>query len=65
MHSFNPSTALVAAAAFMATLPAANAMYPKNSPVLQVGSKDYARLIEQSNHTSVSQLSPAPHVANR
>lgn len=32
----------------------ADGMYTKNSPVLQVDSKSYDRLIAKSNHTSVS-----------
>lgn len=43
-----------AAVAFFLSPPALAAMYPKNSPVLQVGAKDYDKLIAKSNHTSVS-----------
>ncbi|PHH75707.1 hypothetical protein CDD80_2164 [Ophiocordyceps camponoti-rufipedis] len=42
------ATALVAA-----LLPAAQAMYPKNSPVLRVDAGSYKRLIAQSNYTSL------------
>ncbi|PFH62153.1 hypothetical protein XA68_14822 [Ophiocordyceps unilateralis] len=45
MHTI---TALVAA-----LLPAAQAMYPKSSPVLQVDASSYNRLIARSNHTSL------------
>ncbi|KAI1768138.1 thioredoxin-domain-containing protein [Hypoxylon sp. FL1150] len=55
MHAFNlsPSTA-IAAVAFLSALPAAQAgMYLKNSPVVQVDAKNYDRLINKSNYTSV------------
>lgn len=42
-----------AAVAFFLSPPALAAMYPKNSPVLQVGAKDYDKLIAKSNHTSI------------
>lgn len=45
--------AAAAVAAFFSS-PALAAMYPKNSPVLQVEAKDYSSLIAKSNHTSVS-----------
>ncbi|RDA91350.1 hypothetical protein CP533_0033 [Ophiocordyceps camponoti-saundersi (nom. inval.)] len=45
MHT---ATAIVAA-----LLPAAQAMYPKSSPVLQVDAGSYNRLIARSNHTSL------------
>ncbi|KAG6000120.1 hypothetical protein E4U54_001550 [Claviceps lovelessii] len=51
MH--NPAAAAAALTAVLAALPGANAMYSKNSPVLQVTAKTYNSLIAQSNHTSV------------
>ncbi|QPG95236.1 hypothetical protein C2857_007880 [Epichloe festucae Fl1] len=50
MH--NPVVA-VALTAVLASLPCANAMYTKNSPVLQLSPKTYNTLIAQSNHTSI------------
>ncbi len=50
MHTIS----LAAAAAVLASLPAANAgLYPKSSPVLQVTAKNFDQLINKSNHTSV------------
>ncbi|KAI2641010.1 thioredoxin-domain-containing protein [Xylaria nigripes] len=56
MHCFNlnPTAVAVAAVAFLSALPTVQAgLYTKNSPVLQVDSKNYERLIAKSNHTSV------------
>ena len=40
--------------ALLCALPMARAgFYPKNSPVIQLDGKDYAKLIEKSNHTTV------------
>lgn len=48
------STVITVAAALLAALPAANAgLYTKNSPVVQLDSKSYDRLIAQSNYTSI------------
>lgn len=44
---------LTALAAALATLPGCQAMYTKNSPVLQLNARTYKTLIEQSNYTSV------------
>ncbi|KAB2573956.1 putative pdi related protein a protein [Lasiodiplodia theobromae] len=44
--------AAAAVAAFFSS-PALAAMYPKNSPVLQVEAKDYNSLIAKSNYTSI------------
>ncbi|KAI1772122.1 thioredoxin-domain-containing protein [Hypoxylon cercidicola] len=55
MHAFNlnPATA-IAAVAFLSTLPTAQAgLYLKSSPVIQVDAKNYDRIINKSNHTSV------------
>lgn len=50
-------TGVLAAAASMLLASTVNAaIYTKNSPVLQVDSKNYDRLINQSNHTSVGHL---------
>ncbi|KAL1631357.1 hypothetical protein SLS54_000116 [Diplodia seriata] len=46
-------TLAAAAVAFFFSSPALAAMYPKNSPVLQVEAKDYSSLIAKSNHTSI------------
>ncbi|KAI1632518.1 hypothetical protein F4809DRAFT_87174 [Biscogniauxia mediterranea] len=56
MHTLNPSTAAVAAVAFLSALPisvAAAGLYTKSSPVLQVNAKNYDQLIAKSNHTSI------------
>lgn len=43
------------AVALLAAAPAcAETMYPKNSPVVQIDSKNYDKLIAKSNYTSVS-----------
>ncbi|KAF4582761.1 PDI protein A prpA [Ophiocordyceps camponoti-floridani] len=42
-----------ASALVAALLPAVQAMYPKNSPVLRVDASSYKRLIAQSNYTSL------------
>ncbi|KAI1384234.1 thioredoxin-domain-containing protein [Hypoxylon trugodes] len=55
MHAFNlnPATA-VAAVAFLSALPTAQAsLYLKSSPVVQVDAKNYDRIINKSNYTSV------------
>ncbi|OTA68419.1 thioredoxin-domain-containing protein [Hypoxylon sp. EC38] len=55
MHAFNlnPTTA-IAAVAFLSALPAAQAgLYLKSSPVVQVDAKNYDRIINKSNYTSV------------
>jgi protein disulfide-isomerase A6 len=45
----------IAAAALLLAMPAAaDDMYSKTSPVLQVDAKSYDRLIAKSNYTSVS-----------
>lgn len=45
------------AVAVLCALPLAQAgLYPKSSPVLQIDGKDYRRLIEKSNHTTVCAL---------
>ncbi|KAG6035771.1 hypothetical protein E4U41_005941 [Claviceps citrina] len=51
----NPASASAAVTAILglAALPGANAMYTKNSPVLQINAKTYHTLIAQSNHTSL------------
>jgi protein disulfide-isomerase A6 len=43
----------VAATALLAALPVQAGLYSKNSPVIQVDSRSYDRLIAQSNYTSV------------
>ncbi|KAI5865775.1 hypothetical protein GGS23DRAFT_554109 [Durotheca rogersii] len=55
MHTFGlKPAAAVAAVACLGSLPAAQAaLYLKSSPVVQVDAKDYDRIINQSNHTSV------------
>ncbi|KAF3069613.1 hypothetical protein GL218_07775 [Daldinia childiae] len=55
MHAFNinPTTA-IAAVALLSALPTAQAgLYLKSSPVVQVDAKNYDRIINRSNHTSV------------
>ncbi|KAI8961270.1 thioredoxin-domain-containing protein [Daldinia sp. FL1419] len=56
MHvfNFNPTTA-IAAVALLSALPTAQAggLYLKSSPVVQVDAKNYDRIINKSNHTSV------------
>ncbi|KAI2618970.1 thioredoxin-domain-containing protein [Hypomontagnella submonticulosa] len=55
MHAFNlnPTTA-IAAVAFLSAIPAAQAgLYLKSSPVVQVDAKNYDKIINKSNHTSV------------
>ncbi|KAK6948911.1 hypothetical protein Daesc_008982 [Daldinia eschscholtzii] len=55
MHAFNlnPTTA-IAAVALLSALPTAQAgLYLKSSPVVQVDAKNYDRIINKSNHTSV------------
>ncbi|KOS20103.1 putative protein disulfide-isomerase [Escovopsis weberi] len=48
------ATLLAALAASLSALPAVQAgMYTKSSPVLQVDARSYARLIAESNHTSI------------
>jgi protein disulfide-isomerase A6 len=57
MHMHSLTT--VAAVALLSALPAAGAgLYPKSSAVLQVDGKNYNRLIEKSNYTSVSLSAP-------
>lgn len=51
----------VAAAALLAALPVNAGLYPKSSKVIQLDSKNYDRLIAQSNYTSVRPLDPAPY----
>jgi protein disulfide-isomerase A6 len=49
------STALVTStASLLFSLPVEASIYSKDSPVLQVTSRTYDRLIAKSNHTSVS-----------
>lgn len=43
----------------------ANAIYTKNSPVLQVDAKNFDRLINRSNHTSVRPAQPPPQAPSR
>ncbi|KAI2469600.1 thioredoxin-domain-containing protein [Annulohypoxylon bovei var. microspora] len=55
MHAFNlnPTTA-IAAVAFLSALPTAQAsLYLKSSPVTQLDAKNFDRIINKSNHTSV------------
>ncbi|KAI0839243.1 thioredoxin-domain-containing protein [Hypoxylon sp. FL0890] len=55
MYAFNlnPTTA-IAAVAFLSALPAVQAgLYLKSSPVVQVDAKNYDRIINKSNYTSV------------
>ncbi|KAI1374227.1 thioredoxin-domain-containing protein [Hypoxylon crocopeplum] len=55
MHTFNlnPATA-IAAVAFLSAIPAAQAsLYLKSSPVVQVDAKNFDKIINKSNHTSV------------
>ncbi len=54
----------IALLGLVCTLVYADGIYSKNSPVLQVTAKNYASLIAQSNHTSVSStlaLKPPPY----
>ncbi|KAI0106047.1 thioredoxin-domain-containing protein [Daldinia grandis] len=55
MHAFNINpTAAIAAVALLSALPTAQAgLYLKSSPVVQVDAKNYDRIINRSNHTSV------------
>ncbi|OTB01313.1 hypothetical protein M426DRAFT_323582 [Hypoxylon sp. CI-4A] len=55
MHAFNLSpTTAIAAVAFLSALPTAQAsLYLKSSPVVQVDAKNYDKIINRSNHTSV------------
>ncbi|KAI1464332.1 thioredoxin-domain-containing protein [Daldinia caldariorum] len=56
MHAFNvnPTAAAVAAVALLSALPTAHAgLYLKSSPVVQVDAKNYDRIINKSNHTSI------------
>ncbi|KAI1102476.1 thioredoxin-domain-containing protein [Jackrogersella minutella] len=56
MHTFNfnPTTAAIAAVAFLSALPTAQAsLYLKSSPVVQVDAKSFDRVINKSNYTSV------------
>ncbi|KAL7620801.1 hypothetical protein AAE478_009799 [Parahypoxylon ruwenzoriense] len=55
MHTFNLNpAAAVAAVAFLSALPTAQAgLYLKGSPVVQVDAKNYDRIINKSNYTSV------------
>lgn len=50
----NTITAAAVAALCLAFPVSAEKMYLKNTPVLQLDAKNYDRLINQSNHTSVS-----------
>ncbi|XDG08869.1 hypothetical protein ABKA04_008484 [Annulohypoxylon sp. FPYF3050] len=55
MHAFNlnPTTA-IAAVAILSALPTAQAgLYLKSSPVTQVDAKNYDKIINKSNHTTV------------
>ncbi|KAI1445960.1 thioredoxin-domain-containing protein [Annulohypoxylon stygium] len=55
MHAFNlnPTTA-IAAVALLSALPTAQAgLYLKSSPVTQVDAKNYDKIINKSNHTTV------------
>jgi protein disulfide-isomerase A6 len=47
------STALLAAVAALALHAEAESMYTKKSPVLQVDTSNYDRLIAKSNYTSI------------
>lgn len=50
------SVAAVAASLLaIPTVNAAGGMYTKSSPVLQIDGKSYRNLVENSNHTTVSQ----------
>lgn len=60
MYAFNinPTTA-IAAVALLSVLPTAQAgLYLKSSPVVQVDAKNYDRIINRSNYTSVSIYMP-------
>lgn len=52
------STALLAAVSALALDVHAQAMYTKKSPVLQVDTSNYDRLINKSNYTSIVEYVP-------